>query len=587
MSKQDSWASKRNAGGAAPPPSAVDSLLSQAFRDSPNAMLLVGTDGTIRLANECACRLFGYRAKALRGMSVDALLPATKRDRHQRLRAEYLTRQHAQAMRATGNVNAQRQDGRVIEVDVYLTPLGSEAERMILATIMDASLRSGAFQRIESAADLDPLTGLPDRRLFRQRLSAACEALEDHNDQDLVLMLINIDGFRSVNDSLGHSAGDDLLALIAADLNALFDQHEQLARIAGDEFAVFFSTQDNVRLARLDSLISQINGIVAQPRTIFGHRIALTASVGVCQAGRDAPSAERMMRNADAALYRAKQSGKGRCCLYAPSDTERSYRHLQLDQGIRAALAGNAFQLAYQPQFDLADGALIGHEALLRWQHPLLGPISPAEFIPVAESSDLILTLGEWVIETVCRQAPRWLEHMPDEYRVAINVSAKQLAQDDFLDQLLDKLEHHRVTPERIEIEITESSLIHSETALRQLIAAKRHGIGVALDDFGTGYSSLAQLRDLPLTRLKIDKAFIARIAQHPVDQALLDGLALIGHRLGLSLMIEGVENQQQVDYLRTLLPVGVQGYFFGRPAELTDGWPTGIDMPSTSSAGI
>ena len=419
--------------------------------------------------------------------------------------------------------------------------------------------RAAETSAIEQAM-CDPLTGLPNRQLFENRLAAVLAAAGP--DGHAALLLLDLDRFKTVNDTLGHPVGDGLLRLVAKRLRSLLRSGDLLSRLGGDEFALLLSpSPDQDQLAILAKRIVEL---VGRPYLVEGHLVNIGISIGIALAPSDGCQHKQLMRNADLALYHAKSSGRSTHSFFKTEMDERASARRALEIDLRKALALGEFELHYQPQIDLELDVVVGLEALLRWRHPVRGMISPAEFIPLAEEIGLIVPLGEWVLRQACSQAKRW----PDRISVAVNVSPRQFEDTArLLGMVRSALASSGLPGNRLEIEITESVLLGNHgavlEALHQLRAMR---VRVAMDDFGTGYSSLSQLHSFPFDKIKIDRSFVKDRGDTASQNAIIRAITALGVSLGMSTIAEGVETAEQLARIRTEGCTSVQGYLFSRP---------------------
>lgn len=421
--------------------------------------------------------------------------------------------------------------------------------------------RSRAYQ----LASHDHLTGLPNRLLFTELANShLSRARRSH--VPFVMMFLDLDRFKRINDTLGHRIGDLLLKEVADRLSHAVRETDIVARLGGDEFVLLLTELDTVddasRVAR------KLIDAIAQPMVIEGHDIEMRPSIGIAIHPRDGMDVEAMMRNADSAMYEAKRSGSGRFHYYDPSLNSRSSLQLDLSGRFRRAILGNEFVLHYQPRVTLNGFRVTSLEALIRWQHPERGLVPPGEFIDYAEQEGLVVELGNWVVREACRQIAAWLADGLEIVPVAINVSPKQLRDDSFVEVIRESVAHYGIRPELLEIEITERCVVEDfkrpRTALETLSAL---GLKIALDDYGTGFSSLSYLKRLPIDIIKIDRSFISDIRNQTNDAAIVASTIALGHNLGLTVIAEGVETREQLIYLRTAGCDEVQGYYFQKPA--------------------
>ncbi|HEY6758947.1 MAG TPA: bifunctional diguanylate cyclase/phosphodiesterase [Baekduia sp.] len=411
----------------------------------------------------------------------------------------------------------------------------------------------------------DPLTGLPNRRAFVERVEQALDRRRrrDGADGRVAVLFVDVDDFKVVNDSLGHGAGDRLLEAVAQRLGAALRPQDVVARFGGDEFTVLVS--DVVDQADALRVAQRLEAALRPPMDLDGGSRFVTVSVGLAVAGGDDDDADQLLQNADAAMYRAKQAGKARCEAFDDSLRRDALRRLALEGALREALAHGELRLDYQPQVRLPGGAIAGVEALLRWRHPELGPVSPAEFVPIAERLGLIEEIGEWVLRTACLEAMTWGR---DDVEVAVNVSPRQLSSPGFADVVREALRASGLAPHRLCLEVTETALLAVVDAARAMLASVRAlGVLLAVDDFGVGHASLRHLRQLlPVDVLKIDKSFVDGLAADREDAAIVSAVVRLAEGLGLDCVAEGVETAAQVEALSAMGCTYAQGYFFSRP---------------------
>ncbi|MBT9459796.1 MAG: EAL domain-containing protein [Burkholderiaceae bacterium] len=420
--------------------------------------------------------------------------------------------------------------------------------------------------QLDHLAHYDPLTGLPNRSLLHTRLEQTLARAARHRSKAAVLY-IDLDGFKTVNDSRGHPVGDELLLCISRRLRARLREEDLLGRLGGDEFLVVVELPGGP--AEVAGLARDLLATVAEPVPLPGGGDAyITASIGISVFPDDASSnAVEMLRDADAAMYRAKDMGRNRFCFYTSDMNAEAMAKLELDAALSRALDRNEFLLHYQPKVEALSGRIVGAEALLRWQRGGVGLVSPGQFIPIAERSSMILGIGAWVIDEVCRQIRQWMDAGQPVLRIAVNVAARQFAAGD-LDLVLGQaLRRHGVPADCIEVELTESMLMERpEVTAAMLHKLKALGVKLSLDDFGTGYSSLGYLHSFPIDTLKIDQSFVRGIGSGDQAPVLVDAIIALAHRLKLSVVAEGVETARQRDYLLQQGCDELQGYHFGRP---------------------
>lgn len=432
--------------------------------------------------------------------------------------------------------------------------------------LQDISERRSAEARIHYLAHHDDLTGLPNRVMFKYRLQQAI-AESARRGTLLALLLLDMDRFKAINDTLGHAVGDGLLKALAVRLSSCVRDCDTVARLAGDEFALILPdlahAEDAARVAK------KILNAFSPAFNIDGHELFMSVSIGIAICPLDGDNLDMLLRNADIAMYHAKEHGRNTFQFYATEMNAKAFERLSMENGLRHALERNEFFLHYQPQLDLRTGEITAVEALLRWQHPGLGMISPLQFIPIAEEIGMITPIGEWVLHTACAQNKAWQVAGLPPLRVAVNLSARQLRQSNFIHVIEQILQNTGLAPRYLELEITESLLMHNpDNAIAMLTALDAMGIDISVDDFGTGYSSLAYLKCLPINALKIDKSFVCEIPGDLDDAAIASTIIVMAHNLGIRVIAEGVETQAQKDFLVSRACDAMQGYLFNHPVE-------------------
>jgi diguanylate cyclase (GGDEF)-like protein len=445
---------------------------------------------------------------------------------------------------------------------IHLSVVNQRVRRIIDAT--------RAERHVQHLAYNDALTGLPNRLLFMEQLNQAIERTAEHSGM-LAVLFLDLDRFKFINDTLGHEVGDKLLAAMAQRLKGCVRADDCVARLGGDEFTVLLDELPNAAVAA--SVAQNICRTVSSPMVIDGQEIVVTASIGISLYPQDGPDLSRLLRHADTAMYRAKHSRSGFCYYEAAMESAVSDR-LKMENDLRHALEREEFTVFYQPVIDTLTGNVSGVEALVRWMHPENGIVSPADFIPVAEETGLILPLGEYVLRTACRQTKVWIDNGMPALHVAVNLSAKQLEQPDLRDIILSALNESGLPASSLVLEITESVLMeHAAESIDLLRGLRDLGIHLSIDDFGTGYSSLSYLKHLPANTLKIDRSFIQDTPQDEDAVAIVTGILALAHSLRMTVVAEGVETTAQRDTLANLECDCLQGYLFSKPlpAELIE----------------
>ena len=435
----------------------------------------------------------------------------------------------------------------------------------IVLTSRDITRRKAAERRIEHLAHHDFLTDLPNRSLLRDRLDVALAQARRH-DQLVGVLFIDLDRLKVINDTLGHAAGDQMLREAATRLARCMREGDTVARLGGDEFMVVLSNLGDARGAA--AAARKILDGLARPTELMGQEVFMSASIGVSIYPTDAADAEALIRNADAAMYSAKRHGGDNYQFYTSDLNVQAQERLALEQGLRVAEQRNELHLLYQPKIDLVSGKIIGVEALLRWQHPVLGSVSPERFIPIAEETGLIIPIGEWVLRTACEQIRTW-RALGIDLPVAVNLSACQFRQRNLAATIHRILSEAVVPPQCLEIEITESDVMeNAESAIATLGELKARGISISVDDFGTGYSSLSYLKRFPLDVLKIDRSFVRDIAVDSDDAAIVEAIIALARSLEIRVVAEGVETEDQKAFLNRSGCDFAQGYLFSPPVE-------------------
>ncbi|CAN5746537.1 hypothetical protein BH23ACT4_BH23ACT4_05990 [soil metagenome] len=430
----------------------------------------------------------------------------------------------------------------------------------------DVSAALAMAEEMTHSFEHDSLTGLPNRLLLKDRIDQAIATAPRHERQVAVLFL-DLDGFKHINDSLGHPTGDKLLQSIAKRLVGCVRTSDTVSRQGGDEFVVLLTEsrqwEDSVVVAE------RILKAVAQSHPIEHHDLHVTTSIGVSVYPDDGEDAETLIRNADIAMYQAKEKGRNGYQFFKPAMNVRAVERQSIESSLRSALKNEEFVLRYQPKVDLQTGLITGAEALIRWNHPLRGELAPGQFVSIAEDSGLIRQIGRWVLREACEQARTWIDEGLPPISIAVNVSAVELSDETYVQRLYATLSETGMEPSFLELELTESVLMrHAHSAAIILQALRKTGIQVALDDFGTGYSSLSYLRDFPIDSVKIDRSFVDEVTSVVEDTSIVKAVISMARNLGLRVVAEGVENLDQLEFLRANACDEAQGYFYSRPVD-------------------
>jgi len=538
--------------------------------ESQQCAMLTDTQGIIVRVNKAFTQLTGYSAEEAMGKRSSLLSSG----RHDRAFYEQLWKMLKEAGGWHGEVWNRRKDGRlyVARVNISAVRAPGGATTHYLATYLDMTGQKEAALEIHRLENFDALTGLPNRQSLRSALQSAIRE-SGHSKRHGALLLLDLDQFMSVNDTLGHAAGDQCLVELAGRLSSRVRDCDTVARNGGDEFAVILPDLGDDALdagARAGAMAELLRSTIAQPIRLAGEDFRFTASVGIALFCDATDSAESLMKNADLAMHLAKAAGPDCTRHFEAALQTALLERTGLVTDLRRALGAGQLLLHFQPQVD-RNGKVLAAEALLRWAHPKRGAVSPAEFIPIAEESGLILPIGAWVLETAAKIVSEWSrDPLMQEIRLAVNVSARQIRQADFVDQVKDILARAGADPKRLKFELTESVVLHDiEDTLQKMAALEALGIGFSLDDFGTGYSSLAYLTQLPLEQLKIDRSFVRNLPLRRNDVVMAQTIIAMARGLGLQVIAEGVETVGQRDFLEQHGCHTYQGYLFSRPLAL------------------
>jgi diguanylate cyclase (GGDEF)-like protein/PAS domain S-box-containing protein len=433
-----------------------------------------------------------------------------------------------------------------------------------VAVFSDLTAIKRSEQELQQLAHYDPLTGLPNRLLFTDRAAQAL-TYAGSSKRGCALLLIDLDHFKNINDSLGHNVGDQVLKAVAERLQGLFDSGMTLARLGGDEFALLQENCQQVMQAA--GLAQRVLDAMKEPFVLDSHPLFISASVGISLFPSDAQSAEQLLRNADSALFKAKSDGREGYALYTEELTAHAQQRVELASELRRAIDRHELRVFYQPVHDLESSRILGVEALVRWQHPERGMVSPGEFIPIAEQSGLIGEIDGWVLNTACRQMCAWLAAGLEVSFVAVNVSSRLFSRGDLDRQVAEVLRETGLDPAYLELEVTESAVMEDpEQAIEQLHRLRELGISLAIDDFGTGYSSLLRLKRMPVQKLKIDQGFVAGLPSDEDDIAIVRVIIALAQSMGMNVLAEGIEHADQAGFLLANGCELGQGYWFARP---------------------
>ncbi|MFO0705216.1 MAG: EAL domain-containing protein [Steroidobacteraceae bacterium] len=538
----------------------------------PDTLLIVDDQGIIQeyITGEDGASRANYVGKALPVLIPPQTVPTAM----ERLRAAIAT---GQPQRLEFDVGTD-EDHRA-----YEARMRAQSDGQVLIVLRDATERRRTEARIQYLAYYDTLTGLPNRQLFVRELRRAIR-LAERTSTRLALLYLDLDRFKRINDNLGHSVGDALLQSVARRLESGVRptevagtgshpvrphvQHSRIARLGGDEFVILLSGVTDEQQAAI--VANRVRIVLSETFNCNGHRFVVTPSIGIAMYPDDGRDIEDLLVKADLAMYRAKEQGRNGHAFYGESMSVRSLGRLELEDELRVAIEKNRFELYYQPKLDLTSNRIIGAEALLRWSHPTRGWIPPDTFIPIAEETGMIVGLGEWVIREACRQLRSWNDAGIRDLVVSVNVATQQFEREDFVDSVLRTVWKYGIRPDQLEIEITESALMRRvEETIADLQRLRDAGIVLSIDDFGTGYSSLGYLKQFPVNTLKIDRSFVKDLHTSGDDAAICAAIIAMARELRLKVVAEGVEVNEQLEFLRRQGCDHAQGYLIGKPVPI------------------
>jgi diguanylate cyclase (GGDEF)-like protein/PAS domain S-box-containing protein len=540
-------------------------LRQRVIESSSNGIMITDTSGPgnpIIYVNPAFGRITGYDAQDTLGRSMHFLLGE---DQEQ---VEFMEIHAALHEQREGNavLRNYRKDGSLFWNDLSVSPVLDETGSVahFVWVINDVTEREQHEELLEYQANHDALTGLPNRNLLADRITQSL-ANAHRYDMPVAVLFIDLDNFKFVNDSLGHALGDRMLIIQADRLHKSIRSGDTVARYGGDEFVVVIS---NLEKSEDAALVAQhIQELVSRPFTIDGHEFGITCSIGISLYPKDGHDVDSLLKNADAAMYRAKEQSRNSFQFYTSEMNDRVVERMVIERHLRHALELGQLEIHYQPQVDLTSGRIIGVEALLRWNSPSLGTVSPSRFIPLAEETGLIVPIGEWVLKTCCEQNKAWQDAGLAPLTISVNISARQLQKKDLSGDIAAILRESGLKPRFLELEIVESMVMKDvESAMVIMTELKSLGIQLAMDDFGTGYSSLSYLKRFPFDRLKIDLSFVRDILSDPESASIARTIIAMAHNLNLRAIAEGVETKDQLEYLRLHGCDEIQGYYVSRP---------------------
>ena len=537
-------------------------LHARIFNDSEEGILITDANLAIVSVNAACCRITGYAAEEMIGQSPRLL----QSGRHDKGFYAEMWREIDSRGNWRGELWDKRKNGEAFPIWISISVVRNTQGKIThyFAIMSDVSERKRSEEQIHYLAYFDVLTGLPNRSLFFRLTDQAL--LEAKRDQaHAALLFVDLDRFKPINDSLGHEVGNQLLRRVATRLREALRAEDVVARLGGDEFAV--ALFDIAQRDHAANVARKLLDVLKEPFRIHNHELKLGASIGIAIYPEDSPDTETLLRLADLAMYRAKQSGEG-YAFFSEELNRRALQRLRVEAGLRRALAQDELLLHYQPKVDIATGRVVGAEALVRWRHPETGMVPPGEFIPVAEESGLVVDIGNWVLNAACAQASAWRQAGLPPVKIAVNLSAREFAPD-LSERVKEVLDRHGLPPSFLELEITEGVLAKStEGVIRMMGELMSLGIGLSLDDFGTGFSSLSYLKRFPVDTLKIDRSFVTGIPGDANDCAIAGAIVSMAKQLRHTVIAEGVETQDQLAFLRQIGCDAIQGFLFSRPLD-------------------
>jgi diguanylate cyclase (GGDEF)-like protein/PAS domain S-box-containing protein len=534
----------------------------RAAMDATADAIMLVSRATMRFVevNATACRMLGYGREELFGMGPAQLFAG---ETHQ-LEQEYDAIIAGDTANELKETLLRRRDGSHLLVEVHRHVQRSGADWVIVAVLRDITERKEAEKRLIQMAHYDALTDLPNRTLFFKNLTRILNRAADRRWSG-ALLCIDLDHFKNINDTRGHALGDELLRQVSHRLIECIRVRDSIARLGGDEFAVILAAHGGQR--RAHAVAKRILERLRLPFSVKGNEVTVSASIGVAVFPDDALVAETLVKYADTAMYQAKHAGRDTFRFFTTQMNTDALARLDIETALRKAVDNQEFVLHYQPKMQIESGRVCGLEALLRWQRPGYGLVSPAEFIPVLEDTGLILPVGRWVLEEACRQIAAWQASPIGRVPVSINIAGRQFMAGNLEREVIRALESHNVDANLLELELTESSLMaNTQSTIKTLQILRNLGVSISIDDFGTGYSSLAYLRRFPVDKLKIDMAFIRGVTTNADDAAIVLAIIRMAHTLKLEVIAEGVETTAQLEYLRSHRCDQIQGYYCSRP---------------------
>ncbi len=542
-----------------------NALLSEVLQLTIEAVVSVDEKQNIILFNHGAEEIFGYSSKEVLERPINILIPERYRELHHKHMQNFIDSDDgSRHMKRRAEISGLRKNGEEFPAEASISKTYLNGKVIVTSILHDITDRKQAHKRLIHQANHDLLTNLPNRALLNKQLEHTFERAR-HDNSKVAVLFLDLDRFKNVNDSFGYSVGDKLLIEVSERLTSLLHEEDTIGRLIGDEFLIILGGLHSV--SDVEEMVNRLVESFADPFIIKGHKLYMSTSIGISIFPDDGEDIDELISSADVAMYQAKKGTRSSYRFYKREYTTAAIERTMLESHLRHALEQNELSLYYQPQVSLKSGKIIGAEALIRWQHPEMGMVPPDRFISLAEERQLIVPIGEWVLRTACGQMALWREKGYPLNLMAVNVAGPQITQTDLVSLVREVLKESCLEPRHLELEITEGLIMHDpRQVIRLLHELKRSGIVLAIDDFGTGHSSLAYLKQFPIDKLKIDQSFVRNISEDSHDAAIAHAIIELGHALGLKVIAEGIESEEQQQLLDSMECDEGQGYLFGRP---------------------